>query len=464
MDFSISDLIRQNTVGQSEGFPAGVPRSYSWYRGWNAGGKMAPPADFTAVEGWGQVYPKVGAVAADANSNATIEVANAKTYVHIKQTGQWVLVQDQSKLQMAGGHFVADFAGNEAIPMKVTPLPGGHTAFDVPPAGYNNHFWYKSRGTYAAGTVDAVYVQMDMRVTDSNLKLVAMVGADWWRDASAPYLDDHSNNPGIGGTNWVELSIQWKTLGYYSMSTERFRENLPPPLLGFAPSSPVISSDTVAPATPKITSFKPATAVVGDKITNAGVLTLNGNAQAGNTVTIYDGPTEIGTAKANASGVWSFTATELSNAVHNFTATATDAVGNVSLASPLLKVKVGTSTGKSTPTPSGKKPLVKGSFDAPAEGASEWPGFGHPDEFYKTVQGDCKQCYDFSVGAGSQPGHTGSTTAIEVAWSYPFFLLPLIFGAILKIRRNDPLNRLKNVSSTRRVNAPVARTSAGCET
>jgi hypothetical protein len=134
------------------------------------------------------------------------------------------------------------------------------------------------------------------------------------------------------------------------------------------------------------------------------------------------------------------------------------------LASPLLKVKVGTSTGKSTPTPSGKKPLVKGSFDAPAEGASEWAGFGHPDEFYKTVQGDCKQCYDFSVGAGSQPGHTGSTTAIEVAWSYPFFLLPLIFGAILKIRRNDPLNRLKNVSSTRRVNAPVARTSAGCET
>src|SRR5258708_5902046 len=204
MDFSIYDLIRQNTIGQSEGFPVGVPKSYSWYQGWNVGGQSAPPADFTPVEGWGQVYPKGGAAVTNSNPNAIVEVANAKTYVHIKQTGQWVLVQNQSKLQMTGGHFVPDFAGNVAIPMKVIPLAGGHTAFAVPPPGYNNHFWYGSRGTYAAGTVDAVYVQMDMRVSDSDLKLVAMVGADWWRDASAPYLDDHSNNPGIGGHQLVE--------------------------------------------------------------------------------------------------------------------------------------------------------------------------------------------------------------------------------------------------------------------
>ena len=129
MDFSISDLIRQNTAGQSERFPAGVPRSYSWYQGWNADGEMTPPADFTAVEGWGQIYPEAGAAAANSNPNATVEVANAKTYVHIKQTGQWVLVQDQSKLQLTGGHFVPDFAGNAAIPMKVTPLGGRARGF-----------------------------------------------------------------------------------------------------------------------------------------------------------------------------------------------------------------------------------------------------------------------------------------------------------------------------------------------
>ncbi|MDF0521350.1 hypothetical protein P0R31_29320 [Bradyrhizobium yuanmingense] len=229
MDFSLSELIRQNTPGNSEGFPAGVPPSYNWYQGWNDGGLWSPPADFTAVQGWGQVYPKVGAPPYS-NPDAKVEVANAKTYVRIKQAGEWTLVQDQSRTQLTGGHFVPDFVGNVAIPMKATPLAGATIAFDVPPAGYNNHFWYKARGTYAADTVDAVYVQMEMRVTDPNLSLVAMVGADWWRDAQAPYLDDHSNNPAVGVSNWVELSTQWKTIGHYSMSTDGFRVNPAPPL------------------------------------------------------------------------------------------------------------------------------------------------------------------------------------------------------------------------------------------
>ncbi|MCS3501742.1 hypothetical protein M2189_008747 [Bradyrhizobium japonicum] len=233
MDFSVSELIKQNTPGNSEGFPAGVPPSYNWYQGWNDGGLWSPPADFTAVEGWGQVYSKVGEPPYS-NPDATVEVANAKTYVRIKQAGEWTLVQDQARTQLTGGHFVPDFVGNVAIPMKATPLAGATVAFDAPPAGYNNHFWYKARGTYPAGVVDAVYVQMEMRVTDPNLRLVAMVGADWWRDARAPYLDDHSNNPGVGGSNWIELSTQWKTIGFYSMSADGFFASPAPPLRGLA--------------------------------------------------------------------------------------------------------------------------------------------------------------------------------------------------------------------------------------
>lgn len=231
MDFSMSDLVKQNTPGNSEGFPAGVPPSYNWYQGWNDGGLWSPPTDFSAVEGWGQVYQQVGEPPY-VNPNAAVEVANAKTYVRIKQSGEWSLVQDQSRVQLTGGHFVPDFVGNVAIPMKATPLAGATISFDAPPVGYNNHFWYRERGIYPAGTVDAVYVQMDMRVTDPNLHLVAMVGADWWRHARAPYLDDHSNNPGIGGSNWIALSTQWKRIGFYSMSAEEFRAGPAPPLRG----------------------------------------------------------------------------------------------------------------------------------------------------------------------------------------------------------------------------------------
>ncbi len=77
-----------------------------------------------------------------------------------------------------------------------TALSGGGTSFSTPPTGYNDHFWFNAHvGLTPAGMVDAVYVQMDMRVTDPNLHLIANVGADWWRNASAPFLSDFSNNP-----------------------------------------------------------------------------------------------------------------------------------------------------------------------------------------------------------------------------------------------------------------------------
>src|ERR1700736_2748545 len=246
MATSTSDIIRQNTLGMSDGFPAGVPTSYNWYQGWNGDGQNAPPADFTSVTGWGQVYQKVGAPA-DSNPNATVEVANARTYVHLTSTGQWVLVQDQATDPLAGGHFVTDFSGNAAIPLNVSAGSNGSTVLDAPPSGYNDHFWPSARGTYAPGAVDGVYVQMDMRATDPNSNLVASVGADWWRDANAPYLDDHSTNPGAGSSNWVQLSTQWHTLGFYSGSTAQFQGDLPPPLVGSGQATP---PPVIAPVTP----------------------------------------------------------------------------------------------------------------------------------------------------------------------------------------------------------------------
>src|SRR5262249_36589691 len=63
-EFSIEsplvDAILQNTRGYSEGYPLGVPRNYKWCGG-SYKSNAAPPDDFTAVVGWGQVYPKVGA-------------------------------------------------------------------------------------------------------------------------------------------------------------------------------------------------------------------------------------------------------------------------------------------------------------------------------------------------------------------------------------------------------------------
>jgi hypothetical protein len=87
------------------------------------------------------------------------------------------------------------------------------------------------RGTYPAGSIDGTYVQMDVRVSDPKMNLVANVGADWWRDSTATLERDFSNNPAAGMSNWIRLSTGWSTLRFYSVTTPELIANPPPPLI-----------------------------------------------------------------------------------------------------------------------------------------------------------------------------------------------------------------------------------------
>ena len=249
----VLDAIKQNTPGQSEGYAVGVPRSYAWCSGsYKPPGNSAPPSDFTAVTGWGQVYPKAGAPTYS-NPDGTIIVANVKTYVHLTDTGNWILVQDQATDEIVGAHFVADFSQNASIPMELNVQPGGSVAIGFPQPGYNDHFWISKRGTYPAGSVDGVYVEMEMRTNDPDMKFVANVGADWWRDTTANYVEGFANNPGAGMSNWVELSTEWSTLRFYSWSTSKLLTDPPPPLAETRPTPVLVQrrASTSPPCMPK---------------------------------------------------------------------------------------------------------------------------------------------------------------------------------------------------------------------
>jgi hypothetical protein len=233
----MADAIIQNTPGQSEGYAAGVPEGYAWCSGsYKPEGSSAPRSDFTAVTGKGQVYPKAGAPAY-ANPGGSITVANAKTYVHLSTTREWILVQDQATDEIVGAHFVSDFSQKAGRRMRLNAQSDRSVVIGPPPAGYNDHFWLTKRGTYAAGSVDGVYVQMDMRTNHPNRNLVANVGADWWRDAGAGFVHGLANHSGAGISNWVELSTQWRTLRFYSWSTAQLQADPPPPLAGGMPET-----------------------------------------------------------------------------------------------------------------------------------------------------------------------------------------------------------------------------------
>jgi hypothetical protein len=98
--------------------------------------------------------------------------------------------------------------------------------------------------------------------------------------------------------------------------------------------------DTTAPTAPVISSDSPASGTA---------IALTGTAEANSTVTVYEGTSALGTVAANSAGAWSFTTGQLSNGSYTFTATATDAAGNVSAVSQPIDPTVGNVSAVSQP-------------------------------------------------------------------------------------------------------------------
>ena len=87
-----------------------------------------------------------------------------------------------------------------------------------------------------------------------------------------------------------------------------------------------VTVDTIAPNAPDIISATPS----------AAALLVTGTAEAGSTVKLYEGATLLGSGQANASGTWDINTGSLSPGTHDFTATAMDAAGNVSVLSAVV--------------------------------------------------------------------------------------------------------------------------------
>jgi gliding motility-associated-like protein len=114
---------------------------------------------------------------------------------------------------------------------------------------------------------------------------------------------------------------------------------------GTTPALTFDTSDPVAPSTPVLASASDSGLSNSDQITTVTTPVFTGTAEAGSTVTLYDtdGTTVLGTAIATG-GNWSITASTLIPGAHTITAKATDAAGNVSVASSGLNVTIDTTS------------------------------------------------------------------------------------------------------------------------
>src|SRR5690606_22046808 len=213
----------------------------------------------------------------------------------------------------------------------------------------------EERFTVPAGvTVEIVSVEgvSDRRVESGELVLSGAGGTIRIAGLGADFLAETASIDGIGIDGplpagfaryfgWMETQDRGEgrgdgfgdagDFGSYSSDDDRL-----PPSLGSSHDNP-----TPAPEAPSILSFTDDTGVPGDGITADNTITLTGIAEAGASVTIFDGDMEIGTATSDIHGNWTFSTAMLADGPHSFTATAAN-LGGTGEASPPLSVTVDT--------------------------------------------------------------------------------------------------------------------------
>ncbi|MHB1134855.1 MAG: Ig-like domain-containing protein [Chloroflexota bacterium] len=96
-----------------------------------------------------------------------------------------------------------------------------------------------------------------------------------------------------------------------------------------------------APSTPDLTSGSDSGVSSTDNVTADNTPTFTGTAEAGSTVSLYAGATQVGSAVATG-GNWAITSSALADGAHAITARATDPVGNTGPASGALGITVDT--------------------------------------------------------------------------------------------------------------------------
>ena len=216
-------------------YPVGVPTGYSWYKDGDQNWGFKPaPFGMTAVTGWSHLYPQSGTTIVP----ATIYARNMRTYAHLINGG-WQLIQDQNNAthKVGGGNFVADLSGNSGFPLTITNGTG-FVSFASPVSGRMDHWWIDPRGTYTANTVDGVFVIVEVRVDNPNAQYIMQTGADWWKDAGAPYVNPvGTNNPAVGIGSWTKLTTNFQYSYFTNIPRSVLQADPPPPLIG-APTTP----------------------------------------------------------------------------------------------------------------------------------------------------------------------------------------------------------------------------------
>ena len=170
----------------------------------------------------------------------------------------------------------------------------------------------------------------------------------------------------IGTDTATPFSVSWNTTGLTNGGSYDLRVITTDNASNTSTSATTtVTVDLTAPATPSVPFLSAASdgGPKGDNLTNDDTPTFTGTAEAGSTVTIYNGATPVGSGTATA-GNWSITTSALATGARTITATATDLAGNVSTASGSVVVTIDTTQPSVTSVVIANGPNVAAKMDA----------------------------------------------------------------------------------------------------
>ncbi len=268
-----------------------------------------------------------------AEANSTIKVFDGSTQIGTataNNSGSWTYT---TGALASGNHSLTskamDVAGNTGVASKAVTVNVPSTPTSPGDGGTGNPGTPTTPGApKIASFSNDTGVRGDGITSDNTLTLTGTAAAN----AKVAVFDGAKQI----GTATANSSGAWS---YTTATLADGAHNLTAKV-GTSASSAALSVkiDTLAPDAPKIASFS-SDGKVGGTAT-ADHVTLTGTAEANSTVKVFDGTKEIGTAKANDKGAWTYAANDLSDGNHSFTSKASDAAGNLSKASAGLSVKV----------------------------------------------------------------------------------------------------------------------------
>jgi hypothetical protein len=225
---------------------------------------------------------------------------------------------------------VSDIAGNQA-PQAIQSLTVDRTAPTIAIAGDNA----VNRGEATAGFAIA---GTTVGAEDGQTATITIVnGANAIRDTFTATVTGNAWSVGVSPEQALALAD-----GNYTVQADVSDAAGNPA----SPATQSLTVDETPPSVPSALVLAPVSdsGVLGDTITNVALPTVTGSAEAGSTVTLFDGTTLLGSGTADAAtGAWSITATTaLSPGANTLVAQATDGPGNTSAASDPLTITLDT--------------------------------------------------------------------------------------------------------------------------